>query len=43
MMTVNGYGGMMGGADIFGLITWLVIFVDLVLLGIWLWKKISNK
>ncbi len=40
----SGYGGgMMGGAGILGLMTWLVIFVDLVLLGVWLWHKISNK
>ena len=41
-----GYGnnwGMMGGAGAFGLITWLVIIVDLVLVGVWLWKKISKR
>ena len=41
-----GYGegfGMMSGAGLFGLITWIVILVDLVLVGIWLWQKISNK
>ncbi len=26
----------------FGAITWLVMFVDLVLLGIWLWKQIKK-
>ena len=35
--------GMMGGVSGLGFITWLVAVVDLVLLGIWLWKKISNK
>lgn len=38
------YGGgwsMMGGVGTFGFITWLVVLVDLVLLGIWLWKKIK--
>lgn len=34
--------GMMGGAGTFGIITWLVIFVDFVLLGIWLWKQINK-
>ncbi len=34
--------GMMGGAGTFGVITWFVIFVDLVLLGVWLWKQISK-
>ena len=40
----NGYGGMMsGGAGIFMLLTWLVIIIDLVLAGIWLWQHISKK
>ena len=26
----------------FGFITWLVVFVDLVLLGVWLWKQINK-
>lgn len=26
-----------------GLIFWIVVFVDLVLLGIYLWKKIERK
>ena len=42
-----GYGyngwGMMGGAGLFSGITWLVIIVDLILVGIWLWQKISKK
>ncbi len=41
-----GYGynwGMMGGADIFGLLTWLVVLIDLILVGVWLWKEISKK
>ena len=40
-----GYGyhdGGMGGAGIFGGITWLVVLADLVLVGIWLWKQISK-
>ena len=38
------YGaGMMGGAGALGLITWIVVTVDLVLLGIWLWKMVSKK
>jgi hypothetical protein len=38
-----GYGpGMMGSAGAFGAITWLVILVDLVLVGIWLWKQINK-
>ncbi len=38
-----GYGGIMGGAGTLGFITWLVVIIDLVLLGILLWKKVSNK
>ena len=34
---------MMGGFGILGFLLWLVIFVDLVLLGIWLAKKIQKK
>lgn len=26
-----------------GFIFWIVVFVDLVLLGVWLWKKIQEK
>ena len=32
-------GGMMGGL---GVITWLVVVVDLVLLGLWLWKQVKK-
>lgn len=32
----NGYG-MMGGAGFLGVVTWLVITIDLILAGIWLW------
>lgn len=38
-----GYGGGLGGVGIFTLLTWLVIFVDLVLVGVWLWQHISKK
>ena len=40
MMNYGGWGTM-GGASVFGVITWLVVIVDLVLLGVWLWKKIK--
>lgn len=44
MMGYYGSGwGMMGGAGLFGAIMWLVIVVDLVLVGIWLWQQISKK
>ena len=38
-----GYEGMMDVTGIFGLLTWFVVFVDLVLVGIWLWQQISKK
>ncbi|MEK7134248.1 MAG: hypothetical protein AAB819_00770 [Patescibacteria group bacterium] len=38
-----GYGSMMAGWGLLGTITWLVIVVDLVLVGIWLWQNISKK
>lgn len=37
----NGGWGMMGGAGVLGFITWLVIIADLILLGLWLWKKVK--
>ena len=42
MMGYSGNWGMMQGAYGFGIITWLVVMVDLVLLGIWLWKQIKK-
>ena len=38
-----GYGGMMGGSWLLCTITWLVVIVDLVLLGVWLWKQIKKS
>lgn len=35
-----GYGGMMGGG--WGLVTYVLVLVDLVLLGIWLYKQINK-
>lgn len=43
MMYGYNYGGMMGGAGTFGAITWLIVIVDLVLAGIWLWKQIKKQ
>jgi len=38
----GGRMGMMGGGmGLLGLITWLVVIIDLILLGVWLWKKIK--
>jgi len=36
-----GYQGMMSSGS--GSILWIVILIDLILLGIWLWKQIQKK
>ncbi len=38
-----GYTSMMGGVSIFGPFVWLIVLVDLILVGIWLWQQISKK
>ncbi len=40
-----GYGNTMswGGAGSLGLLLWLVVVIDLILVGVWLWKKIQEK
>lgn len=46
MMGNWGYGNMMGwsqGGWWFGSIFGIVLLVDLILLAIWLWKKIQEK
>ncbi len=49
MMGYWGGRGMMDGGDGFGFIGvvgtifWLVILIDLILLGFWLWKQIQKK
>lgn len=42
MMDYGNDWGMMGGMGAFGIITWFVVTIDLILLGIWLWKKINK-
>lgn len=45
MMGYDGYGTMMGqGAfGLFGLLFTIIILVDLILFGVWLWKQINKK
>ncbi len=46
MMGWGGYGNMMNGAwgiGLLGFIFWIVLFVDLILLGMWLWKQLQKK
>jgi len=37
--------GLMMGGDVstFGFLTWLVLLIDLILVGIWLWQQVSKK
>ena len=34
---------MMGGYGVFMILLWLVVLVDLTLLGFWLWQQINKK
>ena len=43
MMGYGGGWGMMGGYGLLGGIVLLVLFVDLVLVGIWLWQQVTKK
>ncbi len=43
MMGFGRYGGMMGGFGLFGSLFTIIVLVDLVLLGVWLWKQIQKK
>lgn len=45
MMGQWGYPNMMGwgsGVALLGSIFWIVLLVDLILLGVWLWKQIQK-
>ena len=44
MMNNSNWGNnMMGGYGFIGTVLWLIVLIDLVLLGVWLWKQISKK
>lgn len=46
MMGYGNYGmmnGNLGWLSAFGFIGWLVVLIDLILAGIWLWKQIKKK
>lgn len=44
MMDGSSWGqDMMGGVGLTGSILSLIIFIDLILLGVWLWKQIQKK
>ncbi len=37
------HGSMMGSTGVWGVLLWLVLFIDLLLIGIWLWQHITKK
>ncbi len=39
----GGYGMMSSGFGILASFFWIVILLDLILLGVWLWKQIQKK
>lgn len=44
MMSGSDWGhNMAGGYGLIGALMWLILLIDLVLLGIWLWKQIAKK
>ncbi|MDP3987556.1 MAG: hypothetical protein Q8P80_00225 [Candidatus Levybacteria bacterium] len=46
MMRQWGYGNMMGlggGFSVFGSLFLIIVLIDLILLGVWLWKQIQKK
>lgn len=46
MMNFGNWGGynMMGsGFGVLAVVFWLVILIDLILLGVWLWRQIEKK
>ncbi len=45
MMGYWGAGNMMGVGGLATIFTafWIIVFVDLVLLGLWLWKQLQKK
>lgn len=46
MMGYGGFGSMMGGFGLFatfGAIFWIILLIDMILLGVWLWKQINKK
>ena len=44
MMGFGNYSNMMsGGFSLIGGVLWVVILIDLILLGVWLWKQIEKK
>lgn len=43
MMGYGNFDGMSAGFGSIMFIFWIVILIDLILLGVWLWKQIQKK
>lgn len=44
MMGVGKYSGMMGAnGNVWASVLWVIVLIDLILLGLWLWKQIQGK
>lgn len=39
----DGWGMMSGGMGFFGPLIGIIVLVDLILVGIWLWREINKK
>ena len=39
----GGWGMMGGGFSVFGVLICLVVLIDLILAGVWLWQNIAKK
>lgn len=39
----DSFGGFGAGASALCLLTWIVVLIDLVFVGVWLWQQISKK
>lgn len=40
---MGGWSGSWGLFGIIGSILWIVILIDLILLGVWLWRQLQKK
>jgi hypothetical protein len=38
-----GYGGCGLAGGSVGIITWFVVMIDLILVGMWLWQQVTKK
>lgn len=43
MMGYNMYGSAVTGGNLLGLMITMIVLVDLILLGAWLWKQLQKK